>query len=115
MNKVDVVIIDDDNYIPVPQFVTDWIIKYPNELNVYEEVPDNIMNFLSSDKIKKFEKMMGEKFKAEVFVSSGSWENDRALFITGVAPHIFGTIKELNNYLNKNGLEIDAEFPYLGY
>lgn len=115
MNKVDVVIIDDESYIPVPKFVTDWIIKNPKELDVYEDVPDNIMNFLSSDKIKKFEKIMGHKFKAEVYVSSGSWENDRALFISGVAPHIFATIKELNTYLNKNGMEIGAEFPYLAY
>ena len=111
-NILNIVVINNDEFIPVPSFVTDWLCSLPEDVNVHEKVPQNIIDFFDKEKVQKYSTQ--EKIK-EVFVSSGSWENDRALHMSCYAPTVFESMKDLVNFIKETDTVIDDEFYYVAY
>ena len=79
-----------------------WILSSPKEINVDEYVPE--------DALVEMERLSGKKQEPTVHITSGRWDNDRAIQAGGVA---FENIKDVNKWLKENRSEIDDE--YNGY
>lgn len=104
MNKEtqNIVIVGDCYYV-VPPFVTDWITSHPKETGVFEVIPENIQ-----DHFGIYEE------DSKVMLGMLSYENDRALMITGYAP-MYESMSEVFEHFNDSNQVMGEEFYYEEY
>ncbi len=89
-------------YIPVPTFVSSWIFDTDVE-DDFIDAPEDIANFLGVESIR-----------AQLFVSSGSPENDKALFI-GREMDGYPSIKDLLEGMKENGYVLGSDHYFVSY
>ena len=97
------VVVVGDCYYVVPVFVTDWITSRPGQTGVREDIPESIVDFLG---------IFDED--STVMLGMFTYENDRALCVTGYAP-MFESISEVNEHFADNEFVMGEEFHYEEY
>lgn len=104
MNKeiMNVVCVGDCYYI-VPVFVTDWIQSEPEETDVMEDIPEKIVEYFEI-----YEE------DSSVYINMSTYENDRALILTGYA-EMCESMSEVRENLKENNQVMGQEFHYEEY
>lgn len=101
-NKLDVIMIGDCYYV-VPVFVTEWITSAPKETSTYENIPEKVIEHFG---------IFDEDSK--VRLGMFTYENDRALCITGYAP-MFESMSDVFEYFQNSKFVMGEEFHYEEY
>lgn len=104
MNKeiMNVVSVGDCYYI-VPVFVTDWIQSVPKETGVSENIPEEIVEYFG---------IYDEDRTVRIYMRT--YENDRALMLTGYA-EMCESMSEVVEYFEENNQVMGEEFYYEEY